>query len=233
MGTNYNPQIVTSGLTLAIDAANSKCYANTLLTSCTNIVQPTIIGTLLNGVLYNTTNNGTFVLSRANNSYITTTATVNSVGMYQNNFTVSSWFNTPNTAPTSATQGGAVLAADGSATAGGQYSNLIRFDGFLVDFYGEGQSVSIVSNTWYNMVHTYNYTTKVSRLYVNGVLGSTITRTIDLNVNIINSVIKIGNYGFGGDTFTGSIPQVLIYNRELVSNEVLQNFNATRGRFNI
>ena len=234
MTTNYNPQIVTSGLSLAIDAANPKCYANTSSTTCVDIIRKNTVGTLLNGVLYNTANNGTFVLSRANNSYITTTATVSSVGMYQNNFTISSWFNTPNTAPTSSFQGGAVIGIDGtSATAGGQYTNAIRFNTFLVDYYAEGQSVSITPNTWYNMVHTYNYITKVSKVYVNSVLGSTSTRTVDLNANTINSVIKIGNYGFGGDTFTGSIPQVLIYNRELSSDEVLQNFNATRGRYNL
>ena len=43
----------------------------------------------------------------------------------------------------------------------------------------------------------------------------------------------IGSRGGSGDWFKGDQGPLLVYNRELTASEVLQNFNAHRGRFGV
>lgn len=53
------------------------------------------------------------------------------------------------------------------------------------------------------------------------------------NINFSNwTVFRIGNYG-GSFSYSGSIAQVAIYNRNLTTQESIQNFNAFRGRYGI
>jgi hypothetical protein len=220
------PPIVTSGLVLCLDAANRQSYVSGA-TTWNNLTSNINNGTLVNTPAYNSGNGGSIIFNGTNN--ITTfTATINSVGMYQGSFSNEFWFN-----PSSITQG-ALLAADGSSVAGGQYAVVLRSTNILVSYYGEDQGVSLPStNIWYHFLNTYNYTTKSSRMYVNGILSSTLTRTVDLGPSIQNSNLKLGLYGFGGSYFSGSLASVKIYNRDLTQQEVLQNYNATKTRFGL
>jgi hypothetical protein len=183
-------------------------------------------GTLVNNPLYNSGSRGNIVFNGTNNT--TFAATINSVGMYQSNFSNEFWFN-----PSSITQG-ALLSANGSPVAGGQYAVLLRYSNIFVSFYGEDQNVSLLStNIWYHFTNTYNYTTKSSLMYINGTLSSTITRTFDLGASVQNSPLLIGNYSFGGTYFSGSLASTKIYNRALSASEILQNYNAQKSRFNL
>ena len=56
MGIDYNNVIVTDGLVLYLDAANTRSYSGTGLT--VNGLVGGIGGTLVNGVGFGTTNNG-------------------------------------------------------------------------------------------------------------------------------------------------------------------------------
>ena len=52
--------------------------------------------------------------------------------------------------------------------------------------------------------------------------------------NRLNKLVLIGgSYGAipFGETINGNIPQVLIYNRALSAQEILQNYNATKKRY--
>jgi hypothetical protein len=88
------------------------------------------------------------------------------------------------------------------------------------------------SNSWINAAITYNSSTNIARLYINGnPLGS---------VNV-GSVIPSAFNGVIGDEdgttpsvpFQGSISQTRMYNRVLSDAEVLQNYNATKTRFGL
>jgi hypothetical protein len=88
-------------------------------------------------------------------------------------------------------------------------------------------------NTMYHAVGTYDGTN--ARLYVNGVLVS----TVSTGVGVLNYTGVTTGYigqltGLTGTRYwTGQIPVVRIYNRALTAAEVMQNFLAQRVRFGV
>jgi hypothetical protein len=219
----YGGPIVTSGLTLALDSGNLISYesGSTTMYSMTGSNS----GSLLNGTSYNNNNGGSWVFDGVDD-YATTTALPNNLGMISGSFSIGCWFYCNNLA---ATNGGLVNSRT-IDSAGNTYEMGVRFSSIWVGFYGEDQYVPIANNKWYYAVHTYNYTTKSSKLYVNNVLSNTITRTTNLATT---SAIKIGTYSSTIRSFNGNINIVQIYNKELSAQEVAQNFNAQRQRFGI
>ncbi|NBP16615.1 LamG domain-containing protein, partial [bacterium] len=87
-------------------------------------------------------------------------------------------------------------------------------------------------NNWYYVVGTYSGTAMT--LYVNAALVATNTASVAQN---FNGYWRIGGYRATGWTngsdgyFPGSIGAVHVYNVGLTSTQVLQNFNAHRGRY--
>ena len=89
-------------------------------------------------------------------------------------------------------------------------------------------------NSWYHVCVTFNTATGMA-LYINGVLDSTYvsTTTNPTNTPVTGSgQVDIANYG-ASNFLTGSIGQVMIYNRALSADEALTNFNALRNRYGI
>ena len=68
-------------------------------------------------------------------------------------------------------------------------------------------------------------------LYVNGALDST------YNANLTqvpgSGQVDIACFNAGFNLLTGNMSQVMIYNRVLSADEIYQNFNALRRRYNI
>ena len=58
MGTKYNPRIISNGLTVYLDAANTRSYAGSGFT--VNPLVGGIGGTLVNGIGFSSQNNGSF-----------------------------------------------------------------------------------------------------------------------------------------------------------------------------
>jgi hypothetical protein len=96
----------------------------------------------------------------------------------------------------------------------------------------------INQGNWYQVVVTKNG--NVFTPYVNGVNFGTGTTTALTNPNVTTDVLYLG--GMGNTTLRNeiymfypkcSISNVKMYNRALSAAEVLQNFNALRGRFGI
>lgn len=90
-------------------------------------------------------------------------------------------------------------------------------------------STTLSLNTWYYGAVTFNTSTGWV-LYLNGVSESTSASTTTFTGN---GEILIGAFSTGNNVFTGRIACVGVYNRVLSASEILQNFNATRGRFGI
>lgn len=91
----------------------------------------------------------------------------------------------------------------------------------------------ISTSNWAQVVGTY--TSGRRRLYINGALvnSDAQTGTIATNANGISIGAYGGFNGARGYYYNGSIGAVKIYNKELSADEVSQNFDAIRGRFNI
>jgi hypothetical protein len=161
-------------------------------------------------------------------NYISTTNT----GMihYTGNFTYSCWVNF------SALPGLGTIFENGFYTAG----ILIRFETNVITVYADysistyAQSFSFTPTlgVWYNLVFTRIGNSLL--LYSNGVLLT--TNPFGTNISVIpgNNIMYIGmSQHAAGQCFNGRIANVSVYNKELSAAEVLQNFNALKGRYGL
>ena len=146
-------------------------------------------------------------------------------------YTKSFWFKL-----TSYTGGNNVV----SSAAGGHFSyfggaNKLQNGHSFWSNFGAFTSVATFNlNTWYHVCVTFNTATGMA-LYINGVLDSTYvsTTTNPTNTPVTGTgQVDIANYG-AGNFLTGSIGQVMVYNRALTADEALTNFNALRNRYGI
>jgi hypothetical protein len=222
MAVQYNPGIVTNGLVLCLDAANTKSYPRTG-TGWFDLSGSNVIGTFVNGATFNSSNQGNIVFD-GTDDVINTTYVSSSV------FTWSAWFKTD-------------VVSSG-------YRNIISIPspnymlmlldtstanlGFWTPDGLGGVNLStptIATNTWYNAVFVRegNSITGGYKAYVNAVLyGNANTGTWSSS-----STLSLGGRTNESQFLDGNIAQASIYNRALTITEIQQNFNALRGRFGI
>ena len=236
MSLGHSPSIVTSGLQLCLDAANSKSYPGTG-TTWTDLSGNGNNNTLTNGPTYSSSNNGSIVFD-GTNDYVTRAASINT----GQNFTVSVWAN-----PTSVgtTRRCAIANGQNQTTDKGWYFSIGQGGGtnrfFLSIGTDQAYAISadniVVPGVWQNFTGTVANGGSTINLYYNGTLvsnSSTISssRTIDYSI----STFYIGRRDLSSpaaDYLTGNISQISIYNAVLTENQIEQNFNALRGRYSI
>ncbi len=228
MGLNYNPSIVSEGLVLYLDAANRRCYSGSGLTA--NGLVGSIGGTLVNGVGFTSSNNGSFIFD-GTNDYIP----VGSLGSFYNQGSISLW----------------IKFTDVSASIRNPFStnfgtannvNVIRFEtgeisGSLRAWFGNNAGTfsglyytNVSANLWYNIFLTWNQSSTNVTGYTNGVLDNSNSSWSNWPSTFANIGLGVG---YSGRYFNGNIGQVQIYNRALTPQEIAQNFNATRYRYGI
>ena len=218
MGIGYNPKIVTDGLVLCLDAANRKSYSGSGNT-----------WTDLSGNARNATKGGSQLPTYPSwnpAGYFEFTGGVN--GNNYSRFTVTTPAMTALTVFTYhySTQGGGhvlrhntnsfQIGPDGY-TAGASYNDVAssRLD---------------TTNTWVSDSLTFDGT--VLKGYRNGAQYSTVTR--GSSTTVAGGTLNIGtrNDQYAAH-YVGRIAIVMIYSQVLTSEQILQNFNALRGRFGI
>lgn len=89
---------------------------------------------------------------------------------------------------------------------------------------------NLTAGVWVNLTFTYDGT-KV-RGYNNGVLFAT-GGALGTTINYSNQSFNIGRWGAGGRYWEGEYGIINAYNRALTASEILQNYNATKGRFGL
>mgnify|MGYP000314329251 CR=1 FL=1 len=236
---SYKEDIVKNGLLLNYDIASQISYINPSTT-----IQSTInnyIGTLTNGPTYNSGNGG-YLSFDGTNDYINILPSAATFFYNRSSFTVGGW-----TYMTSlpVSYFGVILSKWN--TGGGNDNEFIlnTDDGnkflFAVDFDDSLtpntqtndlviSNTTIVANTWYYVVGTFENGT--IKLYVNGVLESSVTNILTTVKTNTNSSLDIGRFGTSFYS-TGRRAVIHMYNRALTSTEILSNFNALRGRYGI
>jgi hypothetical protein len=190
-------------------------------------------GTLVNGPTYTTPNGGALVFNGTNNyASVTNSASL----QFGETFSVSAWVYPTNL---SARQG---IFSTRTANASGSWqlelgtgnggTNRISVTGVGTWIWDSNDNV-ISANNFYNITYVKpNNATQGGSLYLNGVLLSPLTTTAYTILN--NSDAKsIGVGTSGTQFFPGNIYFVSVYNRALSGNEVLQNFNALKGRYGL
>lgn len=219
--------IVTSGLTLHLDAGISSSYSGSG-TTWTDLSGNGYDGTLTNGAGY-TTNDGGAITFDGGNDYVDVSGTAGLNAPRSRDFTFSVWFYLVNH---SGYQGIFVknrsdirhvgLFLNPDKTVGWGYGDGSSFQGF--------DSTSTFSNgIWHNV--TCVQTADSSRkMYINGVLHITNTQS-QSGSSTGTETWRVGQATGTNEYLAGRVSQVLIYdNKVLTAAEVLQNYNTLKAR---
>jgi len=91
--------------------------------------------------------------------------------------------------------------------------------------------LTLTTYAWYYATITYNPTTKIASLYVNGNFISQVTHSNALN--IATQTLTLGGGTWAGYYFNGSIATAQIYSRILTVQEIQQNYSAQSSRFEL
>lgn len=232
MSFHHSPKIVTNGLVLCLDAANPKCYPGSG-TICTDLSNNVGSGILTNSPVFNSENNGSIQFNGTN--YINFGNTYTGLDLTSKTFQV--WIK-----KTSSSQKGIIdKDFDNGGSSYGGWGFWVQSNNKLWWWNHGNQDIldngpnTFKLNTWANISVTYNYLEKKASFYINSVLNSSIT-----NNNIIEKASGSANLLVGGlrnnlagYNFDGSISMILAYNRALTPAEILQNYNAVKGRFQL
>jgi hypothetical protein len=216
--------IVTDGLILYLDAGYKSSYSGSG-TTWNDVSGYGNNGTLTNGPTFNSSNGGAIefdgvddkALLFSNNNFPTSYTKfcffkLKNKNNYYNLMSASSpvdhvlWVGTYATG---------VYRLAGSNNGGNNYSEVIISD-------------ELYENVWYSAAITFDNNTRQMRLYLNGILGSTATSTSISS----GGICKIGEHS-SGQSINGYVPIVMVYNRVLTASEILQNYNAQKGRYGL
>ena len=187
------------------------------------------IGTLVNGPTYSSLLGGSIIFDGSN--YIS----CGNLGTFYSTGTISMWINS------------AVMANwnncfhthyTGSASNVGIRFEETALGGFYVVIGNDSATYTIhnyitsgmLTNTWYNIVLVWNVSGNNVVGYLNGTQVFNEAQTYWATT--LPTVTIGAGYG-GARLWNGSISNVGIYNTALTADDVLRNFNALRGRFNI
>ena len=216
MGVKAGPRIVQNGLILDVDAAVSRSYSGSGLTA--NGLVGGIGGTLINGVGYGTANNGHFIFDGTNDQ-IQISQIGSALLSGSQDFTISAW----------------VQSSGGTGTIFANYlaGNLqVLYSPSYIGLWLNGAVAYANTATYYsanivNLVAQRSSGTNIT-IYLNGQViktgtsNSTIGTTLDF---------RIGANTANGELFQGKLYNIQVYNRALTAQEILQNYNATKGRY--
>jgi hypothetical protein len=235
MGLGHSPRIVTDGLVLYFDAANSRCYSGTGLTAFD--ITGTKVGSFSNGLGYSSTNRGYFSFD-GTNDFLNLTTNLNT----GSNFSVFAWIYPGNINQRNAIVGNSYpyTSADGwfLSTATNYLGTSNTF------FISVGADVAF--RTAANESLTLNAWNYIGGTVTNG--GGSIVLYRDANqittyqagTQTVNTItyntqeMAIGRRTTSQlESFIGNIALVQIYNRVLSNAEILQNYRATKARYGL
>jgi len=227
MAVSYSPNISKDGLVFCLDAGNRQSYPGS--GTAWNELSNNMSAELVNSPTFNSQNNGFFQFVTNDYARIPNNTTLDTQTP-----SVEVWIKTNTT-----NQNGFWFE---KGTVNTQYS-LFQEGTDIVwrhNFSGVGLSdlrvlaSNFINNTnWYQIVGTF--ISGHRRLYINSNLvhSDTVAGTVSTN----SGGMSIGAYGgYSGDKFyyyNGNLAICKVYNKELTPAEILQNYNATKGRFGI
>ena len=236
----FDNNIVRFGLVLDLDAGNPYSYAGAgsdWFDVSGNNNTSLLVGTTL--PTFSNTNDGILIYD-GNTQYSRTPSPSNNFawtpsGVGLNNMTIDLWIKTTDGS-------GTILSKPWSGN--GEYNFVLGHQGFAIVIGNQTNTLgfsSILTGNWINLVIVVSPTQYGA--YINGVQNAALT-----NHGITNNTPTYGNgqveltlmtfYPYGGAgnpgfSTQGNIGSFRIYNRVLSAAQVLQNYNATKGRFGL
>ena len=236
MAVGYNPRIVTDGLILALDAANTKSYPSSGGSTWYDLSGKGNNGTITNA----TFNSDGYFAFEGSGDYISFASASELQFLNRLPYTLEVWMY-PTSNPGANTWTGIFNREDSSVGSrdgyniylNGSASNTFylateRFCTGTFTGVGYGYNDSDLLNIWHHIVATYDG--KTLRLYRNGVQLNSGTSTG--NITNATKALEIGRRGTVA-YFIGRLNGQKIYNKALSASEIEQNYNALRGRYGI
>jgi hypothetical protein len=218
----YEP-IVTNGLVLNLDAGFVPSYPMTGSTWY-DLSDNDNDGTLTNGPTFNSANGGSIVFDGTDDEV---------------NIPILSIFNTPSVtyevwANLQNRNNRHILYVNwgGNSLEANSNRSVVFYNLSSAGQQGAVTSLSVFEwDTWVHFAGTYDDDSKTLKTYVNGVLLATRLNIPSTNYGVSTHKISGTNFGNGG--IKGNVQIVRHYNRALTSSEILQNYNAQKGRFGL
>jgi hypothetical protein len=235
MATSYSPKIITDGLVLCLDAGDKKSYSGSGSTWTDRSGNGNDF-TGYNSPAFSSDNGGNIAFDGADEWYETT-----NLGL--SNHTKEVWFRSNDNTQGSGGGGSDIITilgpyiiaagADGKYTYIGIYNTNLTFridDG--ANSHRDIRTQSYSADVWYCAAVTYNSTSGNAIAYLNGAKLATISYTTGVTFNSEKEYIAKSDNS-QAESFNGSVASVKMYNRALTEEEILQNYNATKGRFGL
>ena len=210
---NY-PQIVTSGLTMMMDAGFPASFPTGTGTTWYDVSGNDYVGNMVNGPSWTNSGTTSYINFDGSDDYVLVSNNANILS--KTSYTKIAWFNASTFSTNNNIISGGNSGAHAFWLAGGNRLNAGHNGGWSTV-----QSTSTLSlNTWYYGAVTFD-TTNGWKLYLNGIQESTSNSTTTFDGN---GEILIGAYGNASNLFTGKIADTMVYNRVLSQSEILQNY---------
>lgn len=233
MAFHYSPKVVTNGLLMYLDAGNTKSYIGTG-SNWINIKDSSSSAILMYTASYSPPNsisfNGNYDVVNCGGSG------VNGIYDLTASLTLDVWVK-----PTTLRNNSFIITKGWGDT----FQILANSTKYEFDIYGPTVSVShsVISTTtpvinkWYNIVGTFDGSNL--KIYINGTLENTSAYSgpiysspgFNLAVGNISHMITSTTYPDKG--FIGNISVAKVYNIAISSSDVLQNYNALKGRYGL
>jgi hypothetical protein len=233
VGINYSPKIVTDNLVLCLDAANPLSYPGSGNT-WTDLSANENNGALTNQT-FNSNNKGSISFNG--------TSTTCLISASENLKTITAPLTIVAWAYQDTSAAGRCIFAQYTSTTNYRLTKMLRIDESNIKYYYgiNGGSFSAITKTG-NQLNQWNYySVTVSGIptaayiqigynldYTNLILRNNLSITPDLT-----TPVTIGSNGVYTEGWDGNISTVMFYNKALSQDELLQNYNATKGRFGL
>lgn len=223
MGFHRGPNIVRDGLVLALDAASPRSYPGSG-TTWYDLSGNGNNGTLTGGVSLSSLDSGCMDFDGTDDRIIVDDNDILDVDQFTLSF-----YAYPEVSAVKE-----MVVRHSSATGGigafEVYQNslniTVRHNGSHIQ---TTPSTVFTLNQWHSICLTYDK--QNIKLYVNSTEQFSVSRTV--STNSYTAPLVIGGYYNGTYSFNGKLNLVKLYNRGLTSNEVAQNYNATKSRFGL
>jgi len=226
MGNSYGGSIITDGLVLALDASTDRSYSDS------GTVWKDLSGngndcTLTHEAIGTVSGSVNALSLDGSTNYITTPFTRVDFGLY---YTINVWYKfngstTGGYAPLIGSDVGSTRFFVGKATGN---TNIGVEDGTSTYEGGFATGTDAWDSTWRNIQYVYSSGSR--EVFLDGISVGSDFKSPSTIANSNEIVIGYEDEG-AGYYFTGDYGHVSIYNKALTAKEVLQNYNATKGRF--
>jgi len=249
MSLSHSPSIVMSDLVLYLDAANIKSYSGSGTTWNTLSSTPATITVqnLSSGTVSGTNSYITFSATSATDVVTYYQITGTSITSNTINLTLEACINIDNFfasagQPTECRPISPRTFEGNSPIGFGIRNGIISAEINTTDviakingwFTSATANTACTTGTWIYVSQVTDDSAKTLRTFVNGSLVSTITYTGTPRWSPGGEGFLIGRGFYGGTlNYSGKVAFVRFYNRTLTDAELLQNFNALRGRFDL